>query len=153
MGGVFPETQWSRLLALRDQDGAKRRELLESLAQRYWAPVYHYIRALRRVSADDARDHTQEFFAVMLSGGRLDRLSPERGSFRAFLKTALRNFLTDADRAARARSPTFPFHEAEAAWQRRPEDSPDRAFDRAWGWTVLSEAVEILLAELRDEGR
>lgn len=153
MAHDFPETQWSQLVALRDPNDPRRPQLMQRLGERYWAPVYHYVRALRRVSADDAEDLTQQFFATLLARGDLARLSPERGSFRGFLKTALRNFLVSADRAARARPALFPFAEAEAEWQQHQELGPGEAFDRAWARAVLTEGVARLRAELTAEGR
>lgn len=142
----FPETQWSQLLELRDPAHPRYAEHLEGLAKRYWKPVYHYARALR--PSADAEEMTQQFFTLLLSRGDLERLSPERGSFRGFLKTALRNFLTSADRAAAARPRLFPFEEAEAAWK---DDrlTPEQAFDREWVRGVLLEAT----ARLRQESK
>ncbi len=144
----FPTTEWSQLIELNDPDHPRRRQLLDQLVHRYWAPAYHYARALRRVSADDAEDVTQQFFTMLLSRRDLERLSPTRGSFRGFLKTALRNFMTSADRAARARPQLFPFAEAEAAWSEHPDLPPDEAFDRAWARGALLDAVADLEREL-----
>jgi RNA polymerase sigma-70 factor (ECF subfamily) len=149
----FPETQWSQLLALGDRAHPRRPELMQRLGERYWEPVYHYVRALRRVSAEDAEDLTQQFFTTLLSRGDLEKLSPERGSFRGFLKTALRNALISADRAARARPALFPYEQAETAWQQHPDLGPDEAFDRAWARTVLLEGVARLREQLTAEGR
>lgn len=156
-GREFPETHWSQLLELRDPDHPRRAEHLERLAGRYWKPVYHYVRALRRATAGDAEDLTQQFFAMLLARKDLERLSPDRGSFRGFLKTAVRNFLVSADRAAAARSPRdgaklFPYEEAEAAWRAGPELPPDQAFDREWARGVLLEAAGLLRQALAAEG-
>jgi RNA polymerase sigma factor (sigma-70 family) len=149
----FPETQWSQLLALGDPDHPRRPELLEKLIAGYWRPTYLYVRAIRRVSAEDAEDLTQQFFTMLLARRDLEKLSPERGSFRGFLKTALRHFLASAGRAERARPALFPYAEAEAAWQSHPDLPPDEAFDRAWARTVLLDAVERLKRELLSSGR
>jgi RNA polymerase sigma-70 factor (ECF subfamily) len=151
----FPETNWSQLLALGDGENPRRRQLLARLAESYWAPIYHYVRALRRISTEDAQDHTQQFFAHLLEGERLQRLSPARGSFRGFLKISLRNFLIDADRSVNLQAARLDvlYQEAEAAWLERPTLTPDQAFDRAWNRAVLSEAIERLRAELRADGR
>jgi RNA polymerase sigma-70 factor (ECF subfamily) len=149
----FPETRWSQLLALGDPNHPRRPEVLQALIEQYWGPAYHYVRALRRVSATDAEDLTQQFFTMLLARRDLEKLSPERGSFRGFLKTALRNFLASAGRADRARPPLFPFAEAEVAWQEHAELPPDEAFDRAWAKAVLLQAVARLREELTDGGR
>ncbi|HXX94392.1 MAG TPA: sigma-70 family RNA polymerase sigma factor [Planctomycetota bacterium] len=142
----FPETRWSQLLDLRDPSHPAHQEHLERLARQYWKPVYHYIRALR--PSADAEDLAQQYFTLLLSRRDLERLSPDRGSFRGFLKTSLRNFLASADRSQAARPRLFPFEEAEAAWK---EDRvpPEQAFDREWARGVLLEATARLRRELK----
>lgn len=127
----FPETRWSQLLELRDPSHPRYAEHLERLAKQYWAPVFHYAQALNR---DDAEDLTQQFFAMLLARRDLEKLAPERGSFRGFLKTALRNFVTSAARSASIRA-TVPLPETADL------RSPEQAFDREWARGVLAEAV------------
>ncbi len=130
---------------------SERRVLLGTLIDRYWRAVYCFVRA--RGSASDAEDLTQQFFATLLARGDVDRLSSEFGSFRGFLHTALRNFLSNAGRAARARPAMFPYAEADAAWLEDPAPSPDEAFERRWAMDVLALAFEQLEQELVDSGR
>ncbi len=137
MSQDFPETRWSQLLELRDPSHPRYAEHLERLAKQYWSPVFHYAQALGKA---DAEDLTQQFFAMLLARRDLEKLSPERGSFRGFLKTALRNFVMSAGRAASLRA-TVPLKE-EADFR-----SPEQAFDREWARGVLAEAV----ARLRKE--
>lgn len=163
MGDVrdFPETHWSRLLELRDPDHPRHREHLEGLARQYWMPAYHYIRAIRGISPGEAEDLTQQFFVMLLSRGSLGSLSPDRGSFRGFLKTALRRLVASADRARAAREPkdgmrVYRFEEAEAHWQdarKRQEPGPEEAFDREWARGVLAGTVNRLREELGAEGK
>ena len=135
MNPEFPETRWSQLLELRDPAHPRYAEHLERLAKQYWSPVFHYAQALRRA---DAEDLTQQFFAMLLARRDLEKLSPERGSFRGFLKAALRNFVVSAARADASR-PTVPL----------PDDlsTPEQAFDREWVRSVLAEAVATLRRE------
>jgi len=140
MGSVnqeFPETRWSQLLELRDPSHPRYAEHLERLAKQYWSPVFHYAQAL---SKTDAEDLTQQFFAMLLARRDLEKLTPERGSFRGFLKTALRHFVLSAGRAASLRA-TVPLREAADL------TSPELAFDREWARGVLAAAV----ARLRKE--
>jgi RNA polymerase sigma-70 factor (ECF subfamily) len=148
----FPETRWSQLLELRDPAHPRYAEHLEGLARRYWKPAYLYVRAIRSLSAEDAEDLTQQFFAALLARGSLESLSPERGSFRGFLKTALRRFAVDSDRRKAARQPRdgarlFSCGEAEALWKLDPGLGPEEAFDREWAREVLAEAVARLETE------
>jgi RNA polymerase sigma-70 factor (ECF subfamily) len=151
----FPETRWSQLLQMRDPAQPGYAERLEELVRRYWTPAYHYLRAIRPGSAQDAEDRVQQFFAMLLSRGSLDQVSPERGSFRGFLKTALRRWAVSADRHDAARNPKdgaklFRFDEAEALWK-TVEDrklGPDDAFDREWARSLLTESMARLEKEL-----
>ncbi|HVE39777.1 MAG TPA: sigma-70 family RNA polymerase sigma factor [Planctomycetota bacterium] len=133
----FPETRWSQLLELRDPAHPRYAEHLERLAKQYWSPVFHYAQALHRAEAEDL---TQQFFAMLLSRRDLEKLSPERGSFRGFLKTALRNFVLSAARAEALRK-VVPLRE-EADFR-----SPEQAFDREWARGVLVDAVARLKGE------
>jgi RNA polymerase sigma factor (sigma-70 family) len=138
----FPETRWSQLLELRDPAHPRYAEHLERLAQEYWKPVYHYAKALKR---GDPEDLTQQFFAMLLARRDLEKLSPDRGSFRGFLKTALKHFVQSAERAAALRGPSFPFDEAKDAVD--PLLTPEQAFDREWARAVLVEATARLRRE------
>jgi DNA-directed RNA polymerase specialized sigma24 family protein len=161
-GRHFPETHWSQLLELGDPANPNYVENLDRLIHQYWIPVYHYVRSLRPVGIPEAEDLTQQFFTMLLDRGSLTRLAPGRGSFRGFLKTALKYFLIDQDRTALAHAPRdgarfFPFEEAEAAWKDArtgtPVSTPDEAFDREWARGVLFDAVARLKKELSAEGK
>jgi RNA polymerase sigma factor (sigma-70 family) len=142
----FPETRWSSLLELKDPASPRYAEQMEALARLYWPPVYHYVRALK--PNGEAEDLTQQFFAMLLARRDLEKLSPERGSFRGFLKTALRHFVASASRGPRANL-KLPFEDAEAAWRNSaPGLSPEAAFDREWARSVLLEGVRLLKLEV-----
>lgn len=148
----FPDTLWSELIELGGAaDEVRRKELLESLVSRYWKPVYHFVRA--REEKQVAEDLTQQFFTMLLARGDLAKVSKDRGSFRGFLRTALRHFLISANRGQMVARHSFAFEEADLEWQRDPGTDPEAAFDRAWARTVLSRAVADLEQQLRDEGR
>lgn len=158
----FPETHWSQLLELKNPAHPRHAEHLDKLFHQYWKPAYLYVRAIRAMSAEDAEDLTQQFFTMLLSRGAFDKLSPDRGSFRGFLKTALRRFAVSADRKEAAREPRdgaqlFGFQEAEALWQdvraRDRDLSPEDAFDREWARGVVTEATRRLREEFKAQGK
>jgi RNA polymerase sigma factor (sigma-70 family) len=158
----FPETRWSQLLTLRDATHPLHVQCLDRLIRQYWKPVYHFVRVLRPVRPDDAEDLAQQFFTLLLGRRDFEKLSPERGSFRGFLKAAVKNFLIDQDRAGAARSPRdgarmFPYEEAEAVWQDgrrgRRAPSPEEAFDQEWARAALEEALARLKRSLSAEGK
>ena len=90
----FGSTRWSVVLAAGQRSTAEAREALTLLCQHYWYPLYVYVR--RRVpQVDRAQDLIQEFFAQLLEKNLIGKADPQRGRFRAFLLTSLRNFLAN----------------------------------------------------------
>jgi RNA polymerase sigma-70 factor (ECF subfamily) len=150
-GRDFPLTQWSLIAGVRDSDTVTRRRALESLCERYWKPVYHYIRRAWRKSPEDTKDLAQAFFLKVLEGDWLQRYKPERGGFRTYLKVLLRGFAADQHDAVNAlkrgggvrllalESSPVPAEDflADPAAQ-----DPERVFDRAWKKEILERAVE-----------
>jgi len=152
----FPETHWSLLLEIQNPAHPRHAEHLQKLVQAYWKPAYLYLRAVREMSAQDAEDLTQQFFAMLLERRALDKLSPDRGSFRGFLKTALRRFAVSADRKEAAREPRdgarrFRYEEAEVLHDQAL--SPEAAFDREWARGVVTEMMRRLREECRADGK
>ena len=132
---------------------------LVRLCERYWYPVYAYVRR-RGYPEQDAQDLTQDFFVRILEGRYLDRADPNRGRFRSFLLNSCKFFLADqADRArARKRSAgaTLPFEVAtgEQRYQFEPLDNetPDRIFERRWAVVLLDRVVSCLREEFVQHG-
>ena len=150
----FRDTRWSLIVQARDS-----REHLEELLKVYWPPVYSYVRARGR-DTHDAADLTQAFLThVLLGRDMVDAADPQRGRFRAFLKTALQRFLIDEHRRERGRSgdraAVFLPEPGELARQVEATDGADpaEAFDRQWATTVLNSALERVEQDLRRRGR
>src|SRR5258708_1818185 len=94
----FPATRWTLVIAAADPKRKEARSALVSLCERYWYPLYAYVRR-RGYPADQAQDLTQEFFIRVLEGRYLDRADPAKGRFRYFILTSMKFFLADqADR-------------------------------------------------------
>jgi RNA polymerase sigma factor (sigma-70 family) len=149
----FPDTHWSVLMQLRTEDETAQRAVLQTVFHQYWQPTYHYLRALIRVSDQEAEDLVQEFFTTLMARNAFGRSDPERGSFRAFLKTSLRNFVVSSRRAAEARPKLVPLGEDSAQDELGSFDSPDEAFDRDWARGVLLDAVQCYKREAIAAGR
>ncbi len=163
MGGAgreFPSTLWSDVLAAGRAEDPTSREKLERLLREYWKPVFAFVRVAFRKTVEDAKDLTQAFFTHMLQKGYLSRATPERGSFRAYLKVALKHFLIDAERAAAARRPEGPLLSIDAApgaldliGRAEAGDDAESVYDREWMSGVLAAAVDDLRARLETEGK
>ena len=146
----FPSTSWNLIRGV----GKAHREHLERLIYLYWKPAYLYLRASGRKSVEDAKDLTQDFFARLIERKDWEKLTPERGSFRGFLKRALKNFMIDAARREKARRPgeglfLFRFEEVRDA---HPTVDPEKAFDREWIKTILRDSIRNLEIRLKKEG-
>src|SRR6187455_1018467 len=91
----FATTQWSLVLHAGQRADVQRDRALATLCERYWYPLYAYARR-RTGDIGQAQDLTQDFFARLLEKGTLEFATPERGRFRSFLLTAMKNFLASA---------------------------------------------------------
>lgn len=153
--GEFLTTRWSLVVSAGRRDDSAASDALAELCERYWYPLYAYIRR-RSADAHAAQDLTQAFFATLIERNLPAVAVPERGKFRAFLLTSLKHFLANEhERAAAqkrggtARRLSLDFDDGESRWHREPshDDTPERLFDRQWAMTLL----DGVLAELRTE--
>lgn len=157
----FPETQWSRIVAVSSDDPVERRARLQELLTRYWKPTLNYACALRPHAKQEAEDLTQGFFAAVLARVDFSALSPERGSFRSFLKVALRRHIISVERSINAsrerEQATFAAQAPDATVSgsaAHPSgENPEDVFDRAWIRAVLDDMLTRLRDELRASGR
>jgi RNA polymerase sigma factor (sigma-70 family) len=143
---VFQPTQWSVVLAAGRPNDPSARDALASLCQAYWQPLYAYVRR-RGYSAEDAQDLTQGFFARLIEKGALRHARRERGRFRAFLLTSLKNYLANewdrSNAVKRGRSVLeLDFDLAERSVARTAESDPELIFERRWAQRVLEEALD-----------
>jgi RNA polymerase sigma factor (sigma-70 family) len=158
---AFQTTHWSVVLRAGHREDLAAEVALASLCERYWFPLYAFVR--RRVAnVHEAQDATQEFFARLLEKNTLAGASPERGRFRAFLLTALKNFLSNQrDRAnsrkrgGAVRTLRLDMDAGESRLSLEPTHdlTPERLFDRAWVRTLLDLVMTRLEAEYRSSGR
>jgi DNA-directed RNA polymerase specialized sigma24 family protein len=73
-------------------DSLAAQAALSELCQRYWYPLYAYVRRCGHGPAD-AEDLTQAFFARLIEKNFLAEVRREHGRFRSFLLGALKHFL------------------------------------------------------------
>jgi RNA polymerase sigma factor (sigma-70 family) len=160
-GDPFDTTHWSIVLAAGLKPSSEARAALSVLCETYWFPVYAYVR--RRVPhIADAQDLTQEFFAHLLDGNRIAAADPTRGRFRAFLLTALKNFLSSEWQKMKLQkrgggrpilSLDFPSGEVRFAAQPADEATPDQLFEREWVITLLEHVVRRLSDQYVADGK
>jgi RNA polymerase sigma-70 factor (ECF subfamily) len=147
----FPETTWDVVHGAAADSTHVRRASLEELCRRYWKPLYHYLRVARAKSNDDAKDLTQAFFLWLMEREPLKQYDPERGSFRAYIRSLLRHFVQHQDEADHSLKRGGGVRLLDLDGENGPggetlidpqTQDPDRAFDRAWMVTLVAHAVE-----------
>jgi RNA polymerase sigma-70 factor (ECF subfamily) len=158
---AFNTTRWSLVLAAGHKSSPGADAALAELYERYWFPVYAYIR--RRVAdAHQAEDLTQEFLCGLNEKNTWAVADPARGRFRSFLLTAARNFLASEwkreaaqKRGGTARTLSLDFAAGESRLSRHPADTntPEAEFDRRWALALLERVLTRLEDESRDAGK
>ena len=139
---ALPPTSWTLLAEASGESGTAARN---ELVGRYYRPVRAYIGAIVR-DGERADELTQAFFErVVLSGRLLRAADRERGSFRALLKQALRNFVTDDLRRIQTagRRDVHPDGDARG-WDevtQRVAQSAELDYHQAWVRTLLELAL------------
>ncbi len=142
---VFLTTHWSAVLAAGRQDTPRAGQALADLCQKYWYPLYAYVRR-RGYSPEDAQDLTQAFFARLLERKSVAEARREKGRFRTFLLSALSHFLADEwdrrkalKRGEGRRAISLDGDSAEGRYRLEPvdEQSPERVFEQRWAVTLL----------------
>lgn len=154
----FLPTRWSLVRRAFDEEGDVEagKQALGELIERYWGPVYAYLRR-RGEPAERAQDLTQGFFTSLLERG-LGGARPELGSFRGYLLGALKHYVTDDVRREaslrrggdRQRQPLAAVEQEASRWR---DAAPEAAFARRWAEEMIERALARLERELVSEGQ
>src|SRR5438132_8269570 len=151
---AFTTTHWSVVLEAQGESPAAQ-EALEKLCRTYWRPIFAYLRRQGR-SPEEAEDITQGFFAQLLERKSFDAVRKEKGRLRSYLLGALKYFVADDQRRARAvkrgkGQRLIPLEELRAGERidMEPSDpmTAEMIYERRWALTVL----ERVLSRLKDE--
>jgi RNA polymerase sigma factor (sigma-70 family) len=144
----FPHTTANFLRELRNPGAQARHAVMEMMAERYWKPVYQFLRMTYGKGNEDAKDLTQAFFAWLLERELLLKYDPARSSFRTFLKGILRNFAGNEHQALqrlkRGGAVKILALAAGPADVEDPggESDPDKAFDTVFLKDAIDRAIE-----------
>lgn len=154
---LFLTTRWTMVASAGGGEIRSAEEALEILCRMYWFPLYAYVRRHGN-TREEAEDLTQAFFADLLERKPWQQLDQERGKFRSFLLTALKNFLANHRESARCQKRGGSARHLPLDWENADsrfhladtlQSSPDHAYDREWGVQLLEQVLE----HLRDEAR
>jgi RNA polymerase sigma factor (sigma-70 family) len=156
---AFTTTHWSVVLEAQGESPAAH-EALEKLCRIYWRPIYSFLRR-QGISADDAQDLTQGFFALLLERRDLATVRKEKGRLRSYLLSALKHFVTDEHRRAMAikrgkGQQLIPLEElrTEERSGMEPADllTAERIYERRWASTLLDRVLSRLEDTYRKRG-
>lgn len=153
---MFPETRWTMLARATLNGDDAGRAALEELCRRYWPAVRDFLKA-RGVSAEEAEDVTQDFFAGLVKSGGWHHADRARGKFRSFLLGGLERTLSERRRRSHAQKRgggVVPVP-LDALTQGGPAVEPDgdREFDAVWAERVLEVAMDALEREFAEQGK
>jgi len=143
----FLTTHWSMLEGIKKR-GDKERNLIGLLLERYWKPVYCYLRR-KGYDNEKAKDLTQGFFhEVVLNRDLIDRADPSKGSFRTLLLHALNHYMVDEHRKESARKHIpkdklvrLDIADPQALPEIVDELGPEETFNYAWKADLLERAL------------
>jgi RNA polymerase sigma factor (sigma-70 family) len=156
---AFTTTHWSVVLEAQGESPAAQ-QALEKLCRIYWRPIYSFLRR-QGISADDAQDLTQGFFALLLERRDLRTVRKEKGRLRSYLLKALKHFVVDERRRAMAikrgkGERLIPLEQLRSEEQSamEPADSltAERIYERRWASTLLDRVLSQLEDKYRTRG-
>jgi RNA polymerase sigma-70 factor (ECF subfamily) len=154
--GQFSTTRWSVVLLAGQEGSPESAAALEKLCRAYWQPIFAFARR-KGASEEDAKDLTQQFFALLLERKDFSGLDPRKGKFRTFLLAAFAHFLANEhDRASALKrgggQRTFSLDEVQPeeldAISRAEEFSPGTIYDLGWAKAILKAALRQLKEEM-----
>jgi RNA polymerase sigma-70 factor (ECF subfamily) len=156
LAGQFCTTRWSVVLLAGQEGSPESAAALEKLCRAYWQPICAFARR-KGSSEEDAKDLTQQFFALLLERKDFGGLDPRKGKFRTFLLAAFAHFLANEHDRANALKrgggqktfslDQFPSEELDAI-SPAEECSPGTVYDLRWAKAILKTALQRLKEEM-----
>ena len=160
IGGAFLTTHWSLIQDIGSSVDDGKRALIGLLMNRYWKPIYCYLRR-KGHSNEQAKDLTQGFFhEVVLERHLIENADVAKGRFRSFLLMAVDRYLVNvqAKQNAQKRRPKGRLVPLDiVAPPELPQSlmasSPEDTFRYAWISDLLERVLEQVEAKCRREGK
>jgi len=144
---IFPRTDWAELGKAAEAEPIS----LDRLVRLYWQPLKIFLMATFPGLKEQADTLLQDFAEdKLLQEGWLGKADRNRGRFRDFLKTSLRNFVLNRLKLKGVKDPPISLEELERE-PAEPEAAAE-AFDLAWARTVLAETLRRMEADCKNPG-
>ena len=153
----FATTRWSMVVQFAAVESPDAHRALVELSQRYWYPVYAYVRRCGHAPGI-AQDIALSFLQQLLRDNYQNRVQQALGLYRRFLLDRLHAFLArnwaETTHEEPALAELEPPSDLETRYQRDHADarSPDEVFLRGFALEVLHRAFRRLRSEARQTG-
>jgi DNA-directed RNA polymerase specialized sigma24 family protein len=147
IGGVFLTTHWSLIEEAQNNEEGNR-ALIGLLLDKYWKPVYCYLRR-KGYDNEQAKDLTQGFFhEVVIGRGLIEKADQAKGRFRSYLLMALNRYLINI-REGQTAQKRIPKERLVSLEQMDPPDlpasltqlAPEETFNYAWISALLEQVL------------
>jgi RNA polymerase sigma-70 factor (ECF subfamily) len=125
----------------------------QQLLDRYGGAIRRY--ALSALRSEDAAEEVFQEFALKFLRGDFSAANPERGRFRAFVKTIVYRLIVDYQRRAKKRGLEGPMHSniAEPEIDDAGASGDDAAFETSWRDELLARCWQKLADDERKSGK
>jgi len=162
MGGraeAFLTTHWSMFEEVASTDQDNSQTLIGLLLNRYWKPVYCYLRR-HGYDNEQAKDLTQSFFhEVVLERDLVEKADPAKGRFRSFLLMALNRYLANVRKKQerQRRRPkgnliSLEIVEPPELSHLVEKSDPEDCFNFAWVSGLLEQALQDVESRCQEDG-
>lgn len=139
------ETLWSVVHKAHDDDQSVSSSAQEKLLEIYGGAIKRYL--LTALGDESAAHDLYQEFALKLIKGDFHRTTPEKGKFRFFVKTVVRNLIMSHYRKQSRKSETaVPVEDLQVVNESDVTDQADRLFSESWRddllfrtWRTLAE--------------
>ncbi|MFZ4767602.1 MAG: RNA polymerase sigma factor [Roseimicrobium sp.] len=144
----FQPTRWTLVARATKNDAPAARAALDELCRLYWPPLCNFAQRWG-LSAVDAEDATQNFFAELLRNDKFAIAEAERGKLRTFLLHSFSKRLINQ----RERDPRRHHIDSDELPDVSDPETPEREFTRQWAITTMDSAMKSLAAEYAQSGK
>ncbi len=162
MGGMrdsFLTTHWSLIEDIHAHED-KDHSLIGMLLQRYWKPVYCYLRQ-KHYKNEEAKDLTQGFFhEIVINRNLVQRADRTKGRFRTFLLHALDQYLINENKKQKAQKRHPSGGIVSLDWDNAPvlpeeisQATPEDSYNYVWMSSLLDQALDAVKTYYTDQGK
>src|SRR3984957_11033259 len=141
-GSIFPRTDWAELSKAADAEQIP----LDRLIRLYWQPLRIFLVTTFPSLKAEADTLLQDFAEdKLLKEGWLRKADQNRGRFRDFLKTSLRNFILNRLNRADVKHAPLSLNDLEHELPEAPAAAEE--FGLEWARTILTETLRRMEAD------